>query len=98
MAPTVSILQRIRQYKIGPFAYFDLITAFLGMYLLGLLIRYYFKIDIIINLLLLTLPIGIFVHILFGIETPLTEMFFDPNEKIVKIIMLFLTLSGFLYQ
>lgn len=88
----MDVISSLRQYKIGPFAYFDLITAFLGMYLLAQLIDP----KLTINFLLLTLPFGILVHILIGTKTPLTQMFCEDTR--IQAIMILLTVAGLLYS
>jgi len=62
------MIEFLRQFRFGGYAFFDLIVAFLGVYLLSpLLSKIFLKIKIYIpksNWIFLTLPIGILIHIL----------------------------------
>jgi hypothetical protein len=69
-------LQKIRSYRIFKVAAFDLITAFIGMILCSLLLRYFFfptisKQYTILVAILLTIPIGIITHYMLDIKTTL---------------------------
>lgn len=92
-------IENLRQPKILGFALFDLVASFLGIYLLAPLLSKIFlfaKIDIPRkNWLLLTLPIGIMVHMAVGNITPMTKSFLDPHGGyILKIFILFLFILG----
>jgi len=98
----MATLEFVRQFRFGAYAIFDLSIAFLGVCLLSpLLSKLFLKIGLYIprhNWLFLTLPIGILVHLLMGLMTPMTENFFSwPGElwlKIVILILLFFGLKG----
>ena len=89
----------LRQFRIGPFPIFDLILAYVGIFLLSpVLTKLAAKLHLSISRLQwiwLTLPIGIAVHLLIGQQTPLTKMFIDINGYyLIKIIILFMTFMG----
>lgn len=96
---TVSFL---RQFKIGPFAIFDLAVSYLGIYLIAPFLVWVFeKIHIkttVATWLWLTIPIGVLFHIAFNQNTPLNRMILDLHGnylvKIVLLIMLFLGLRN----
>ncbi|HEY5589227.1 MAG TPA: hypothetical protein VIK86_09790 [Candidatus Paceibacterota bacterium] len=92
-------LEYIRHFRIFEYAIFDLAVAFLGMYLLSpLLLKLFKKININIpkiNLIFLTLPIGIIFHLLVGQITPMTKYFLDIHSHyVLKIIILLLFILG----
>ena len=92
----------LRQFRFGGYAIFDLLVAFIGIYLLsGLLSKLILKIRIKIprqNWIFLTLPLGILVHLLVGRITPMTKDFFNINShyllKIIVLVLLFFGLRG----
>lgn len=67
----------LRKYKIFGLAAFDLITSIFGMILLFLLMKkwHFSKINsqwsFIIAAILLTIPVGIVTHVIFGVNTAL---------------------------
>lgn len=95
----MTLIEFLRQFRIGNFAIFDFAVAFLGIYILSpLLSRIFLKFRIIvpkINWLFLTLPIGIMVHLVIGNLTPMTKNFLDPHgHYFLKIIILALFILG----
>jgi len=92
-------IEFFRQFRFGGYAIFDFAVAFLGIYLLSPLLSKIFKkfnLDIPKqNWLFLTLPIGIFIHLLVGKITPLTQNFIDTHDHyIIKAIILGLLIPG----
>jgi len=95
-------IEFLRQFRLGGYAIFDFIVAFLGIYLLSsLLSKLFLKLRINIpkkNWLYLTLPISIVAHLLVGKITPMTRNFIDIHDhyilKIVILILLFFGLKG----
>lgn len=92
-------IEFFRQFRIGEYAIFDFVVAFLGIYLLApLLSKLFLKIKINIpkkSWLYLTLPIGIVAHLLVGNITPLTKDFIDIHgHYILKIIIIGLVFIG----
>jgi hypothetical protein len=90
----------LRQFRVGSFAIFDFTTAFLGMLILSPFLSWIFKkVGLIIpkkNWLFLTLPIGIFIHLLIGRKTPMTVDFLDLGDHyILKVIIIILLILGF---
>jgi len=93
------MIENLRLYRIGEYAIFDLVTAFLGMYLLSPLLSWLFrqvKIDIPKqNWLFLTLPISILVHLLVNNKTLMAKNFLDlQGNFILKILILGLLVLG----
>jgi len=91
----------LRQFRVGGFALFDIGVSFIGMYLLSpFLSKMFLKLNLAIpkkSWLLLTLPIGILVHVLVGQNTLMTKNFLDMHGyyalKICIIVLLFLGLK-----
>jgi hypothetical protein len=86
-------IEYLRQFRLGSYAIFDLVAAFLGMYLLGpLLSKLFRKLRLDIpryNWVYLTLPIAILSHLLAGNITPMTRDFLDINSHyLIKLIIL----------
>ncbi len=95
----MNTLEFLRQFRFGGYAIFDLVVAFLGIYLLSpLLSKLFLKIRIKIpkyNWIYLTLPLGIITHLLVGRITPMTSDFIDINgHYIIKIIIVILLILG----
>jgi hypothetical protein len=95
-------LEFLRQFRFGGYAIFDLVVAFLGIYLLSpWLSKVFLKLRISIpkvNWLFLTLPLGILAHLLIGKITPMTMNFLDMHGhyflKVLILGLLFLGLRG----
>jgi len=97
----MDILPFLRQYKIGPFAIFDTVTDYLGVFLIAaLLTKVFSKIHINIyraGWLWLTLPISVLFHLIFRQNTPLMKMLLNPNQfqfYVGIIILLFMLYMG----
>ena len=95
----MTTLEYLRHFHLFGYAIFDLTLSFLGMYLLsGRLSKLFKKINIIIpkiNWVYLTLPIGIFVHILVFTITPMTRDFLSiDSHYILKIVILAFLILG----
>ncbi len=96
----MDIISVLRQFRIGPFAVFDFLLAYLGIFLLApTLTKYFAKIHFYFtrgDWLWLTLPIGLLVHFLFGLHTPLVKMVTDHSGfytiKFLVLLMLFMGL------
>jgi hypothetical protein len=95
-------LEFLRQLRLGGYAIFDLSLAFLGILLLSsLLSKLFLKIGLYFpkfSWVFLTLPLGIFIHLIFGNMTPMTKDFFSWPEhfwlKIIILTSLFFGLKG----
>ncbi len=89
----------LRQFRLGGYAIFDFTLSFLGIYLLSPLLSKIFRI-IRVDIpkrswLLLTLPIGILIHLLTGNLTPMTKNFIDMHgHYILKILIISLSVLG----
>jgi hypothetical protein len=95
----MSTLEFLRQFRFSGYAVFDLLLAILGIYLMSpLLSKIFLKIRIHIpkkNWLYLSLPIGIFAHLLVGRITPMTADFINLNGNyILKIVIIILLILG----
>jgi hypothetical protein len=95
----MSIIEYLRQFRVGPFAIFDFAISYLGVYLLSpYIIRFfaYFNISITqASIIWLVLPISILIHIILGNYTPLTKMFIDIyGYYFLKIIVLYMVYAG----
>lgn len=79
------IINKLRKYKIGGYAIFDLVLSYLFMYLIAKYFNFNVK-----STLLLTLPISIIIHKIFNIHTLLTDRFFNKNNYyLLKISILY---------
>lgn len=92
-------IEFLRQFRIGEYAIFDLVVAFLGIYLLSsLLSKMFLKLRVDIpkrNWLFLTLPIGIVAHLISGHMTPMTKNFLDIHgHYILKTLIIILLILG----
>lgn len=92
-------IEFLRQFRFGGYAIFDILVAFIGIYLLApLLSKFFFKFRLVIpkrNWVFLTLPIGILFHLLFSKITPMTKDFLDLNgHYYLKILILILIIIG----
>jgi len=72
----MGIISKLREYKVGPFAIFDFVTAYGGAYLVSSYTKKYISKE---RLMYLVLPTAIITHIVLGIKTPLTDMVIDPK-------------------
>lgn len=89
----------LRQFRVDEYALFDIAVSFLGIYLIApLLSKIFLRIGLKvpkISWLLLTLPLGIAVHLLVGTLTPMTSNFIDPQAHyILKVLILGLLFFG----
>lgn len=94
------IIQFLRQFKIGPFAIFDIVISYVGIYILSpLLIKIFKLIRINTNLstwMWLTLPLSIVFHVIFNQNTPLTRMFLNTSDYwLVKSIIVIMFIFAF---
>jgi hypothetical protein len=79
----------IRSFKVGQYALFDLVVSYAGMYYLGRSIG----IDTSVSMLL-TLPIGVAIHSLLGINTPMTAHVLDQGTTPMRLIVIAMTLMA----
>lgn len=92
-------LEYLRQFRFADYAIFDLTVAFLGIFLIsGLLSKLFLKMRLYVprtSWVILTLPIGILVHLLTGQMTPMTKDFFSwPGNWWLKSLILLLLFFG----
>lgn len=74
----MSTLNYLRSFRILNIAVFDLVTALVGMIILFLFIhnKFFSKLprdNFIIMAVILTIPVGIFFHVIFGVNTTLNR-------------------------
>ncbi|KKR48191.1 MAG: hypothetical protein UT84_C0045G0002 [Candidatus Curtissbacteria bacterium GW2011_GWA1_40_16] len=96
----MDLINILRQFRIGPFAVFDFLIAYLGIFLLSsTLTKYFAKIHLYFSRtdwLFLTLPIGLLFHLTLRLRTPLTKMVMDPHGfYAIKALILFMLFMGF---
>ncbi len=89
----------LRSFKIGPYAIFDLVASFLGIYLFAPLLTKLisiFKLNIpLSSWLYFTIPLGIIFHIIVGNYTPMTKDFLDlSSHYLLKLFILMLIYLG----
>jgi hypothetical protein len=91
----------LRSFKVGPFAIFDLVVSYVGIYLIAPLLSWVLS---LVGLkadraawLWLTLPLAILFHLIFNQNTPLSKMVLSPNSgwlaKVVLVVMLVVGIS-----
>jgi len=95
----MNLLEFFRQFRVGEYAIFDFVVAFVGVWLLSpLLSKIFLKIRIDIpkqNWLFLTLPLSILFHLIFRASTPLTKDFISIGDHyILKIVIILLFILG----
>lgn len=96
-------IQNLRKYRLGGIALFDLISSFIGAYILD----YYFDLSYVlfgkltknfrIVYYLSIIPIGVITHIIFSQETFLNKQLFSSDMNVYKIIMMII-IFGILYN
>lgn len=96
----MEFIETLRQFRIGPFTIFDVVAAYLGVFIIALAFYKLFpKVSSYIPVsswLWLTLPIGVMFHLVLRIDTPYMIMLLDPNDfYIAKIVLLFMLFMGF---
>lgn len=92
-------IEYLRQFRLGGFAVFDVAVSFLGMLALSPPLSYLCaRAGIHVpkrNWVILTLPIGILVHLLVGKITPLTKDVLDPTgHYLAKMVIAVSTILG----
>ena len=95
----MTILEFLRQFRLGGYAIFDFIVAFVFIYFLSpSLTKLFRKIRLDVpkyNWLFLVLPISVLVHILIGNMTPMTQNFLDTQgHYFLKTVIILLTVFG----
>lgn len=94
-------LEYLRQFKIGPFAIFDTMAAYVGILIFSpiltwLMSKLRIKIPII-SWLWFTLPLSVIFHIIFHQSTPLMKILANPGHLqfyIAIFILLAMTYMG----
>lgn len=82
----------LRQFKIGPFALFDIVISYVSVFLLApLLTKLFHKVHLRISRaawLWWTLPIAVLFHLAFRQNTPFMKLLFDPSSFYLPAILL----------
>lgn len=77
-------IEYLRQFKIGPFAIFDTVSAYLGILLLAPLLTWLFsKVNLkipVVSWLWFTMPLSVIFHLLFRQTTPVIKILISPNQ------------------
>ena len=96
----MDILSILRQYRIGPFAVFDTVAAYLGIFLIApLLSKLFSKINVTItrsDWMWLTLPISVLFHLITRQNTPLMKILFNPNQFPFYLVIFILFLMMYM--
>lgn len=92
-------IEHLREFRIGPYAVFDFVVSFLGIYILApLLSKLFMLLKIKVSRkswIFLTIPLSILIHYLVNNITPMTEDFLNPNGSyFLKIVIILLTIIG----
>ena len=86
------VIDSLRSVRIGGSAAFDFVTSLL----IAHLIAPYLKINRTAALLL-TIPLGILVHELFSIKTPLNSLLFESENCTARLLIGALLVAGVYY-
>ena len=92
-------IEYLRHWRIAGFAIFDFVASYLGMLLLApFLTKLCKRIGIRVQTkhwLWLTLPLGVFIHLISGAITPLTQEILNlDGDYLIKFVLLFMVYMG----
>lgn len=92
-------IEFLRSFRIAGYAIFDIVASLAGIYLLApLLSKFFLMIRVVVpkrSWLLLTLPLGVVVHLIFMRITPMTANLFDLyGHYELKIVIIGLLVFG----
>ncbi len=94
-------IEYLRQFKIGPFAIFDTVSAYLGILLLAPILAWLFsKVNLkipVVSWIWFTMPLSVLFHVLFRQSTPVVKILTIPNQPqfyIVLLVILFMVYMG----
>jgi hypothetical protein len=89
----VTAIERLRSHRIGPFAIFDFAASYLAAWYGAPYLNISRK-----RAMWLIIPLGILVHELIGLKTPLNKMVVGPGTNIlaqaVVALMIFKGIKG----
>ena len=95
-------IEYLRQFKVGPFAIFDTISAYLGVFLFApFLVKLASKINLkvpVVSWIWLTVPLSVVFHILFKQSTPVIKILSNPNLPqfyVALLVLLIMIYMGF---
>lgn len=85
-------LQFLRQFRIGPFAIFDTVISYIGIYLLApMLTKFVQKFGLNISRtgwLWLMFPLSVIFHFIFRQQTPFMKLLVNPESYYIGPIIL----------
>jgi hypothetical protein len=87
----MSLIKKLREPRIGPFAIFDFAASYTAAWFSAPYLKSYVSRE---QLLYLTVPLGILVHAIFKIETPLNKMVMGPEGNTLARIIVLAMLVG----
>lgn len=86
-------IHKLRQFRVNEYSVFDFSISYLAAYLLSFPLANYFTVK---QLMYLVVPIAILAHTLFGVHTPLTDRFWNPDgDYLIKLAAVFMLFRGF---
>jgi len=95
-------IEYLRQFKIGPIAIFDTISAYLGILLLAPLLTWLSsKVNLkipVVSWVWFTMPLSVLFHVIFRQSTPVIKILSDPSQiqfYVALLIILFMLYMGF---
>lgn len=93
-------VEYLRQFKIGPFAIFDTVSAYLGIFLLAPILAWLFsKINLkipVVSWMWFTMPLSVVFHFLFRQSTPVIKILSNPIQPQFYITSLTLLVMGYM--
>lgn len=88
----MSTIEKLRSYRIGPFAIFDFTMTYLAAWYAAPYLDWYISRE---QLMWLAVPIGIIVHKLIGQNTPLNRMVLGPDtNRLAQAMVLLMLFKG----
>lgn len=91
-----AFITKMREVKINDYAVFDLVISYFAAYLLSFPLAPYITRK---RLFYLVIPVSIITHTIFGVHTPLTDQFWNPDGfYFIKIVAVYMLLKGFNYN
>jgi len=94
----MDIISTLRQFKIGPFAIFDTVISYLGLFLIAPILTKIFRgVHLEISRaswLWFVLPLSVVFHFFFSQQTPLIKLLVSSNGYVAIIILLAMVYMG----
>lgn len=83
----MSIINYLRSFRVAKIALFDLVTAFLGAFILDVLL---IKATDKLLYYSMVIPVGVFAHVIIGQPTTLNTKLFNNEFNLYKLSILLL--------